>query len=188
MKSLTPLVFCALALTLAGCAGKNKSQDDNPRRYTLADGTLVTATQLIDNPSQYRAFFSDTTVKSWNRWHGTQVEYHSADGQVWLVYPGNRKSVRGEWVVRTRWFKAQMCYRYQQNSYNPVTKQGGGRWECRDGIRALYADTMVDGDVLKLRGRGPYPKPLPAKINISLNTIKKAIGLGPLTKPNKVTH
>lgn len=144
---------------------------------------------LYSSPDRLRAFLQDTTVKTWIREHGTQIEYHSTDGRTWLVYPGNTRSVQGEWKIQPAGKTSQICYRYGKNTYNPVTGQKGGKFHCKPAWLFLNDRTAqaVDGDVLKLRGRGEYPQPLPPKTNLRISTVMKAIGLGELKKPNKFT-
>ena len=176
-KTILVMLFISV---LTSCGGGNGGPE-----FVFVDGVETSTRDLLRDEEKFRSFFSDTTIKNWDRYHGTQVEYHSADGQTWLVYPGNTRSVRGRWKARTKNGRVQMCYLYGPRSYNPVTRKYGGKWECSSGLYNLLSDTVVDGDVLKLRGRGAYPQPLPKKINISLNTIKKSVGLGELRAKNK---
>ena len=61
----------------------------------------------------------------------------------------------------------------------------GQTWECRPAVPRLLDDEIVDGDVLRLRGQARFPQPIPAEVNMALNTVKKEIGLGPLRAKNK---
>ena len=58
-----------------------------------------------------------------------------------------------------------MCFRYPTNSYNPVTGQAGGNWECQ--IAGFYyagLEEIVQGDPLGLSRRSEVPFVLsPAK-------------------------
>ena len=140
---------------------------------------------LLSDPPAVRAYFADTTVRTWNEAHGTQIEYHSAHGETWLVYPGNRQSVRGRWEIRGPAGNPKMCYLYGKDTYNPVMYEPGGRWSCRTAAMPLTAKEVVDGDVLRLRGRGRFPRPLPPEVNLRLDTVMRELGLGPRTGPNK---
>ncbi len=86
---------------------------------------------------QARALFSGITALSYDfggfagsGGHGTQIEYLAPDGSTYLWYPGNRNIVVGGWDVRRSGNKTQMCFRYGPNTYNPVTEESGGKWEC----------------------------------------------------------
>ncbi|MGH1467093.1 MAG: hypothetical protein ACRBBQ_17200 [Cognatishimia sp.] len=181
MKKL--LSICALALL---CACGDTLNTTLTTFVVPEDRAKIDA--LLADPTKLRNFLANTTRKTWNSRHGTQVEYMSADGHTWLVYPGNIASVDGEWQVQGANGQSKVCFRYGANTYNPVTRKPGGRWNCVPSITVLMnpSSQIVDGDVLKLRGRGAFPQTMPYRTNISLNTIKKAVGLGPLTQPNKI--
>lgn len=88
------------------------------------------------------------TYASSDFFHGLQVEYFSPDGKVFLWYPGNTKSVAGEWTTEGN----DLCFRYQSNSYNPVTGQNGGKWECTSKNRGkMGLVSKVDGDAFGLK-------------------------------------
>lgn len=180
-------IAISLLVTLSACVA---TQPSTPMTKTAPTQTIdPLQKRLIDNPDHFRAFLSDTTVKTWNPQHGTQIEYYSPDGQTWLVYPGNQQSVRGEWRVEPFLNISRVCYRYGLNTYNPATEKRGGSWNCQTAVAFLSkrSTEAVDGDVLRLRNRGRYPQPLPPKTNFKISTVMKAIGLGELNKPNKFT-
>ncbi|MEP3392841.1 MAG: hypothetical protein ABJN34_04135 [Litoreibacter sp.] len=141
---------------------------------------------LLENPEELSRFLSNTTIKDWDDRHGTQIEYHSTDGRTWLVYPGNTRAVQGQWQLQSSNGQPQMCYLYGTGSYNPVTRRKGGNWECTPAILTLLADEVVDGDVLRLQGRGAFPQQMPPRVNVSISEAMAAIGLQPLRSPNKV--
>ncbi len=197
-------VFVIALLLLSAC--ETPETDASTRSFSNRENAYA----LMADEERMRKYLSDTTVKTWNRQHGTQIEYFSAPrprhvtigrelglqpvsrtdmiGETWLVYPGNMKAVRGEWKVGKMggmWLNG--CFKYPENTYNPVTGSRGGKWEC-----ALAKDYVIgnalqvyDGDVLKLRNRGKFPRPLPGGLNISVETIMADVGLGPLNQKNK---
>ena len=100
-----------------------------------------------------RSLIADKTAMTYDRGHGTQVEFVAGNGKTYLLYPGNTVIVRGKWkLTRTSNPKVfDMCFRYPDNSHNPVTGQSGGGWECRPA--GFYLRDLVevrDGDVLGL--------------------------------------
>ena len=85
-----------------------------------------------------RSLIADKTAMTYDRGHGTQVEFVAGNGKTYLLYPGNTVIVRGKWkLTRTSNPKVfDMCFRYPDNSHNPVTGQSGGGWSS--GPRAFY--------------------------------------------------
>lgn len=66
--------------------------------------------------------------KGWG--HGTQIEYYDHEGNSYLWYPGNKQIVKGKVEFRGEPQNLQMCFKYGENTYNPLTKSGGGNWKC----------------------------------------------------------
>jgi hypothetical protein len=118
-----------------------------------------------------RAAMADTTKITHDRAHGTQVEYSSKDGKVYLWYPGNSVILPGRWRPE-QWFVeyveggklikrfeySHICFAYGANTYNPATGQSGGGWECMvfDAFRKHLVE-VVPGDVFNLRNRTTAP-------------------------------
>ncbi len=106
--------------------------------------------------AEARAHYAGFTVKSYSPDHGTQVEYMSPDGRCFLWYPGNRIVLPCKWKVNKQPAKTvfdkkrpnittpHVCYSYPENSYNPVTKQRGSAWQCR---QALVTSTDKNGKI-----------------------------------------
>ncbi|GAA6181268.1 hypothetical protein NBRC116594_27060 [Shimia sp. NS0008-38b] len=99
------------------------------------------------------------TYLSFSGAHGYQVNYIAAGGKAWLWYPGNSRGVPEEYkqdVVRDT--KA-LCWRHPSKSYNPVTKQSGGRFACQSletARKTVVAE--LSGDPFQLAtGKVPYP-------------------------------
>ena len=110
--------------------------------------------------AETKSLIANMTMMTYDRGHGTQVEYLGKNGKTYLLYPGNTVIVRGEWkLVKTENPRVfDMCFRYPSNSYNPVTQQIGGAWECRPA--GFYLRDIVDrqsGDVLGLAKRKQVP-------------------------------
>jgi len=111
-----------------------------------------------------RRFFVCRTHMSFNSGHGTQVFFVRPDGTEFLWYPGNRVIVVSKWQLVQRLTSsvppiqyADLCFQYGTNTYNPVTKQQGGQWECRPaGVVAKSTVERARGDVFGLARRLPF--------------------------------
>lgn len=129
----------------------------------------------LADAQEVRHYFSNRTKLSYSSGHGTQVEYSSADGRVFLWYPGNRAVVSGRWrveeigpvIVRQEGNPAEpgkprklakVCFQYGPNTYNPVTQHQGGGWECTlYGSLKATARESRSGDVFNLaNGKIPF--------------------------------
>jgi hypothetical protein len=100
-----------------------------------------------------KGLFAGVTFVHYDRGHGTQVEYMAKNGKTYLLYPGNKVVVRGTWKLeRTDKPKVfNLCFKYPDNSYNPITKQLGGGLECQPaGFSLTDVVDSVDGDILGL--------------------------------------
>lgn len=124
-------------------------------------------------PRVERTFRADTTIASYDDAHGLQVSYHTADGWVYLWYPGNEQVLAGEYKVsradmgvqlsgRSMTDLDRLCYRYGPNTFNPVTGRVGGQWECTIGVVAALSYTeRMRGDPFRLAVRRAVPFVLP---------------------------
>ena len=94
------------------------------------------------------------TYLSYDPWHGYQVSYISGPSTSWLWYPGNRIALPEEWKVEGN----RICWRHGKGTYNPVTKQGGGKFECQNYSLALFTKVAeLPGDPYRLStGQVPY--------------------------------
>jgi len=106
-----------------------------------------------------REYFVCKTRVSFSEGHGTQVAYMNSSGGVFLWYPGNGAVVPGRWRIEEATIKnltfAALCFQYGADTYNPVTKERGGKWSCLPAD--IWARTTVDGadgDVFGLERRG----------------------------------
>ena len=104
--------------------------------------------EITSSPEALIRALSNSTVVSRDpnqfiQQHGTQVEYHASNGTSYLWYPGNSRVVVGNWQVQAGGiFGANLCYRYGANTYNPITNESGGSWNCSPALSS-------DKDILK---------------------------------------
>jgi hypothetical protein len=126
------------------------------RRLILAAALLLAAVSAVSAAS-----LANKTQQSYSPGHSMQIEYLAADGASWLWYPGNTKVLAGEWKAEG----SDLCFRYGKNTYNPVTRQKGGGWDCAP--LKVYNQTLVSstkGDIFGLAGRKKVPFDLPKKL------------------------
>ena len=117
-----------------------------------------------------RRFMSNVTYRNVSAGHGNQIEHATADGRVFLWYPGNNVILPGKWklieqrqnngacVLRS----VSLCFQYGANTYNPVTGSQGAEWECGEfgRFRSGRAE-VVPGDPLGLQRMSVPPFLLP---------------------------
>lgn len=114
------------------------------------------APSVADDDLAYR--FSGKTVLFYDPSHGNQVEYYDPIGRCYLWYPTNNVALAGEWRTEG----PNICFRYGDNTYNPVTGDHGGSWDCSS--IEQQASTVVDavpGDAFGLSSED-IPFRLPA--------------------------
>lgn len=138
LKRMKLTVFSALsAAALAAC--QTTSSPEPREDYTLD----AEAQQQIG-----------TTRMGFDPHHGYQITYLESADKSWLWYPGNAVSL----PAGVRWERKSICFRYGQNTYNPVVKKRGGSWSCIP--RSFYKHLTVasaPGDVFNLAsGVVPY--------------------------------
>lgn len=73
---------------------------------------------------------------------GTQVEYLADDGRSYLWFPGNRRLVRGHWIVRRWREKYEICWSYGPNSRHFITGERGDKLSCD--LLSNYAVTIAE--------------------------------------------
>ncbi len=105
--------------------------DCSPRAVAQAE---FRSRGLFDNYPQ-----AETTYLSFSKQHGFQVNYIASNGKAWLWYPGNTGGVAEEWKLDTE--RDAICWRHPSNTYNPVTKTTGGKFQCQN--RSLSISTIV---------------------------------------------
>ncbi len=126
-----------------------------------------------------RAQLSGNTLHFTGGGHGTQIEYFNPNGTAYLWYPGNKSGVPSRWKVEASDRSnapVNICFQYPKRSYNPVTHQFGGRWECRPiALFAAGLDAVHRGDPYKL-ANGSIPRTLPRKMALSPGQVATHIG------------
>lgn len=127
--------------------------------FTLFGAQSVTAEYVIGY-DETKSLIANMTMMSYDRAHGTQVEFIARNGRTYLLYPGNAVIVKGEWKLnRTKKQNVfDMCFRYPSNTFNPATGQKGGGWECQ--AAGFYLGGMAEvkeGDVLGLSKSSAAP-------------------------------
>ncbi|RYE09344.1 MAG: hypothetical protein EOP22_09615 [Hyphomicrobiales bacterium] len=107
-----------------------------------------------------KSLFVNQTMVTYDRHHGTQVEYIAKNGKSYLLYPGNETIVKGSWKLE----KSEnpnvfnLCFKYPANTFNPATGESGGNWECQAaGFYLTVVTDHADGDVLKLSKASAAP-------------------------------
>ena len=104
------------------------------------------------------ASLANTTIMTWDPGHGTQVEYYDGAGHSWLWYPGNRVVLPGQYKLQGD----DICFAYGGNTYNPVTGQRGGGWECQNlKVEQQFTVDRSKGDVFHLKNARKVPFNLP---------------------------
>jgi hypothetical protein len=145
------------------------------------------------DPEVIAAFLGDRTVLTYSPQHGTQVEYISKSGEVFLWYPGNSAILPGSLAVlwenasaeiddpqegryRGQVKLSHVCFRYGANTYNPASGQRGGGFECSpySSQRERVKETRK-GDVFDLAGRSAAPFPLGREPQ-SIAALQKRVG------------
>jgi hypothetical protein len=116
--------------------------------------------------------FGNQTTLTYDPGHGTQIEYVAANGTSYLWYPGNRVVLPGHWKRQGK----DICWAYGANTYNPVTGQHGGGFECEP--LGLYASSIVEtakGDVFGLAHRTRVPFQLTRTATTIATLLKRAV-------------
>lgn len=131
------------------------------------------------NPVEMRQQLSGRTAKFDGPGHGTQIEFFHPNGRAYLWYPGNTAVVPSEWRIEaggTTNANAVICFRYPTRSYNPVTQQFGGQWECRPStVFGLTMTALIEGDEFNLSS-GRIPRTMPRGAVLSTSQLVDLIG------------
>ncbi|WP_437320808.1 hypothetical protein [Sorangium sp. So ce385] len=142
------LLLGVLGLLLPACAGE----------APLHPGDVAAPASPPPSPDESgRKAYSDKTVLYYDPSHGNQIEYTGPDGRAFLWYPTNRSPLPGDWRIDGQ----RICFQYGESSFNPVTGDHGGEWECTP--LEQHERHMVDsvsGDVFGL-ATGSLPFRLP---------------------------
>lgn len=99
--------------------------------------------EMASTPAKVTAYVSNYTRMTYDRAHGTQIEYNTPDGHSYLWYPGSRFVTPGRWKVDEAVVPGQthryvtLCYLYSASSYDPTNNSRGGKWECVPAVLAM---------------------------------------------------
>ncbi|MBW0005332.1 MAG: hypothetical protein JO216_17800 [Hyphomicrobiales bacterium] len=99
--------------------------------------------EMASSSAKVHAYISNFTRMTYDRSHGTQVEYNAPDGKSYLWYPGSRIITLGRWKVDEALAPDQshrnvsLCYLYSAQSYDPTNNIRGGNWECAPAVLAI---------------------------------------------------
>ena len=166
---LVGLLGVVIALVLASCSPSTPvRQNSTVERFNFSQ-----------NPTEMRQQLAGRTAKFDGPGHGTQIEYFHPNGRAYLWYPGNTAAVPSEWKVEagaTSNASAVICFRYPNRSYNPITQQFGGRWECRPStVFGVGMTALIQGDEFNLSS-GRIPRSMPRGAVLSTPQLVNLIG------------
>ena len=135
--------------------------------------------RLPKSAAQLHELISNKTVVNWSEFHGTQIEYHDAQGDAWLVYPGNAHVLHGQWKVDFISDRLHICYRYYTSGINPATGVAGYDWECSpwSGDPTDTSFHYYDGDLFELYHRTSFPGSQELRQRKTLNELLALFGL-----------
>lgn len=123
-----------------------------------------------------KAYAGNTSIH-YDSFHGTQVEFRQADGQVYLWYPTNTRSLAGQAKTQTSNGQSEICHRYNSSGKNPATGVAGYAWECAPLSANLRSIThMLQGDPFDLAS-GKIPFVLRKRKKMSLSALLEEAGL-----------
>lgn len=161
----SPIVFNSPPRLEIYCPGDTRKRIRGARSNW--PGTDAQAARFSDYP------VVGNTYLSFDPQHGFQVSYFATPDQSWLWYPRNARGVAEAWKIDG----ALICYRSAPNTYNPVTKQRGGDFDCTPAsLERRQVVAQLPGDPFTLaKGTVPYPRPkceAPAEFSFDRSLIK----------------
>jgi len=159
------ILLAGLALAACNSPSTNGPTSSPTNAYSFPTGT-----------SAFRKALVGKTLKFDSAGHGTQIEYFAPDGKAYLWYPGNTRAVPSNWKVVSPTGTPLVCFQYPSQSYNPVTKNFGGEWECQPNTSfAKKLSDIVEGDPFNLQSGG-----LPAQMQRrAVLTMEQVLALTP---------
>jgi hypothetical protein len=140
----------------------------------IAPVSACYTTKYLGDPplDEAKAYFSGFTTRTYSFSHGTQISYNAPDGRTYLWYPGNSVVLPGLWyVLEEKPIRAagieydqpvvlprnSICFAYGPNTYNPVTRLGGGLECMRTTLFQERIGERQAGDVFGLATRQLVP-------------------------------
>lgn len=155
---LKPCIHALMIFALASCGG---APDDISQRRPEWAAEIASFPADTFTKAGLQARYANATFLDYSVPHGTQIEHLAADGTAYLWYPGNTRIVVGRWraedpVGNSRF--GRICFAYGPNTYNPVTRQAGGSFNCVSAdAHIIYEDEYTRGDPFNLSsGQLPY--------------------------------
>lgn len=144
-------ICIALAFLLSACVQDPSELNDlrNLNGNEYADRVLLLREVDLEYP---RAGYTYATS---SYFYGVQVEYFSPDGNSYLWFRGNSRSIPGEWRIDGS--GRELCFRYGPDTRDAVLGTLGGQWECgsrRGAVRSVIS--FVEGDPFHL-SKGTLP-------------------------------
>ena len=163
-RSLLNGCLAGLALSLlVACADPSPYQSNGQPKPIFTETEAAGIAKATTSVSAGTQFLSNATALTIGGGHGTQIEYLSADGTTDLWYPTNGRTVPGYWkVIDFAPGLPGICFLYGSNTYNPVTREGGGAWECDSPLKEYLSRVtqLIDGDPFRLAtGKVPFVLP-----------------------------
>lgn len=168
LKAILPAVSLAL---LAACATDPRNANQmafedavnfNDRAFAkmLQTGLAIRGMSNEDIRKAQVEALSDVTAIVKQTGHGIYVEYTDPDGRLFMWYPGNGGTVRGQWGISEEFSPPRACFKYF-SAYHGVTGEFEPN-ECVSAEQTLSGAYIVDqrsGDVFGLATKGiPYVK------------------------------
>lgn len=147
-----------------------------------ADKTTLEASARY-SVAEARAALSNKTRLSLTPAHGPEITYTTADGQLYLWFPGSDIIVGGTWRIEEPQYRRRVttregvsefeapmpmyCYEYRASGYNPVTgmmssKKGGCEVAARRNATVVEA---ASGDIFGLAQQVAVPFVLPRNLD-----------------------
>jgi len=132
--------------------GQLKSFEAVDGGFKATCGAPIIARKDIDFPNYPQIgytylSFSDPAPLVLFKGHGFQVEYYESENKSWLWYPENERSLLSEWKFDGN----SVCFKSDENTYNPVTNTQGGSFACQDlELSRKLTVSRLDGDPFNL--------------------------------------
>ena len=156
------------AFALAACTSPNLSpllgtNPDNPTVEMVTQG------------------YSNRTVLTVDRQHGTQVRYFADNGRTFLWYPGNNRIVAADWRVQSQDRDGfALCFKHGTQTFAPVSGSSGRVWKCSGSVAQALAmtDEIVAGDPFNL-SNGAVPFVMPYATDLTMEDLAQSADLNP---------
>ncbi|UWQ80167.1 hypothetical protein K3725_03915 [Leisingera sp. S132] len=164
-----------LCLAVSACTNGVKS---DPGLLDRIDADLSRYNESVFTAAGLTRRYAGATTLDYSVQHGTQVEHMASDGRAYLWYPGNQRVVTGEWRTETdARGSGRICFRYGRSTFNPVTGQRGGSWNCVRAADFIWAEEeYTTGDPFGLSS-GAIPFVMPREKKLTFKALTKPLGI-----------